>query len=136
MSQHESESLGERAAQLGVLVNAALVAVKLVAGVVGNSYALVADAVESTADIFSSLVVLGGLRLARREADEDFPFGYGRAETLAAAVVALMLIGTAIGIAVEAVREISTPQHAPAAWTLVVLVLVMVVKWAIARHVA
>lgn len=52
MSQHEDESLGERSAQLGVLVNAALVAVKLVAGVVGNSYALVADAVESTADIF------------------------------------------------------------------------------------
>lgn len=136
MSQHEDESLGERSAQLGVLVNAALVAVKLVAGVVGNSYALVADAVESTADIFSSLVVLGGLRLARREADEEFPFGYGRAETLAAAVVALMLIGTAIGIAVEAVREINTPHHAPAAWTLLVLVLVMGVKWAIARHVA
>lgn len=136
MNRQQPETLGEQSAQLGVLVNAALAAIKLVAGVVGNSYALVADAVESTADILSSLVVLGGLRLAKREADDEFPFGYGRAETLAAAVVALMLIGTSIGIAVEAVREINTPHHAPAAWTLLVLVLVMGVKWVVARRVA
>jgi len=136
MSRRDAEVVGERSAQLGVLVNAGLAVLKLVAGVVGNSYALVADAVESMADILSSLVVLGGLRLARRAADEDFPFGYGRAETLSAAVVALMLIGTAIGIAVEAVREINTPHHAPAPWTLLVLILVIVVKWLVARRVA
>src|SRR5882724_7559013 len=105
---------GIRAAQLGILVYAVLAVTKLLAGVVGNSYALVADAVESAIDIFSSLIVMRGLQIARRDATEEYPFGYGRAETLATAVVALMLIGTAVGIGIEAVREILMPHHLPA----------------------
>jgi cation diffusion facilitator family transporter len=124
-----------RSAQMGVLVNAALAAVKLVAGFVGNSYALVADAVESTADIFSSLVVLGGLRVATRTPTDEFPFGFARAETMSAVVVSLMLVGTSIGIAVEAIREIRIPHHAPAPWTLAVLCIVIVVKWTVSRKV-
>ncbi len=126
---------GIRAAQLGILINALLALAKLMAGVVGNSYALVADAVESGTDIFSSLIVMGGLRIARRDPTEEYPFGYGRAETLATAVVALMLIGAAAGIAIEAVREIRTPHHLPAPWTLAILALVVVVKWLISRRV-
>jgi cation diffusion facilitator family transporter len=126
---------GIQAAQLGLLVNAVLAVVKLIAGVVGNAYALIADAVESSADIFSSMVVWRGLRIASREADGDYPFGYGKAEALAAAVVALMLLGAAIGIAVEAVREIFTPHHTPAPFTLVVLVGVVVVKEVLYRRV-
>lgn len=126
---------GIHSAQLGLLVNTCLAVVKLVAGMVGHSYALVADAVESTADIFSSLVVWGSLRVAGRDPDEEFPFGYGKAESLAAAVVSLMLLGAAVGISVEAVREIRTPHHAPAAWTLGVLVAVVAVKWALSRRV-
>jgi cation diffusion facilitator family transporter len=123
-----THALGIRTAQLGLLVNAGLAVTKLIAGIVGNSYALIADAVESTSDVFSSLVVWGGLRIASREADEDYPFGYGKAETLAGAVVALMLLGAAIGIAIEAVREIRTPHRAPAPFTLGVLVAVVLVK--------
>ena len=126
---------GIQAAQLGMLVNTTLAVVKLVAGVVGNAYALVADAVESAADIFSSFVVWGGLRLASREADGDYPFGYGKAEPLAAAVVALMLLGAAAGIAVEAIREIRIPHHTPAPFTLAVLVGVVVVKEVLFRKV-
>jgi len=126
---------GVRAAQLGILVNALLAAIKLLAGVVGNSYVLIADAIESGTDIFSSLVVMGGLMIARREPTDEFPFGYGRAETLASAVVAILLIGAAIGISVEAIREIQTPHQLPAAWTLVVLVVAVVVKWILSRRV-
>ncbi len=126
---------GVRSAQLGMVTNAALALIKLIAGVVGNSYALIADAVESSADIFSSLIVWGGLRIASRDPDDDYPFGYGKAETVASATVSLMLIGAAIGIAVEAAREIRTPHHAPAPWTLVVLVGVVVVKTLLARRV-
>lgn len=126
---------GIRAAQLGVLVNTLLALTKLVAGVVGNSYALVADAIESGTDIFSSLIVMSGLRIARREPTEEFPFGYGRAENLATAVVALMLLGAAVGISIEAIREILTPHHLPAAWTLAVLVAVVLIKWWISRRV-
>ena len=108
----ENAHRGIRAAQFGIVVNAALAVIKLVAGIVGNTYALVADAVESTADIFGSLIVWGGLHVAALPADEDHPFGHGKAEALAAAVVSLMLLGAATGIGIEAVREIRVPHDA------------------------
>jgi cation diffusion facilitator family transporter len=131
----EPAEKGIRAAQLGILVNAVLAVTKLLAGVIGNSYALVADAVESGTDIFSSLIVMGGLQIARRDPTDEYPFGFGRAETLATAVVAMMLVGVAVGIAIEAVREILTPHHLPAEWTLAVLAAVVIVKWLISRRV-
>jgi len=117
-----------------MLVNALLAIVKLVAGIVGNTYALVADAVESTADIFASLIVWGGLRVASRDPDEDYPFGYGKAESVAAAVVSVMLVAASIGIAFEAIREIRTPHQTPAPWTLLVLVAVLLIKFVLFRR--
>ena len=111
---------GIKAALVGLLVNIVLVIAKLLAGIAGHSYALVADAIESSTDIFSSLVVWGGLRITTRPADEQYPYGYGKAESLAAAVVSLMLLGAAMGIAVAAVGEIITPHHMPAPFTLIV----------------
>lgn len=128
-------SRGIRSAQAGLLVNACLAVIKILAGVIGNSYALVADGIESTADILSSTIVWGGLRIAARDPDPDYPFGYGKAETLAAATVALMLLGAAVAIAIEAVREIVTPHHTPAPFTLVVLVAVVLVKEVLFRKV-
>ena len=126
---------GIRSAQLGLLVNAALAGVKLVAGLVGNSYALVADAVESTADVLASIAVWGGLAIAAQPADEDHPYGHGKAEPLAASAVALMLLGAAVGIAIEAIQEIRAPHGPPEAWTLGVLVTVVLVKAVLSRRV-
>lgn len=126
---------GIRLAQIGLVVNGILAMVKLVAGILGHSYALVADAVESVADLFGSLIVWGGLRLSSRDADTRYPFGYGKAEAVSAATVGMLLCGAAIGIAIEAVREILTPHHAPAPFTLVVLVLVVAVKETLFRFV-
>jgi cation diffusion facilitator family transporter len=126
---------GIRSAQVGLLVNAFLAGVKLVAGLVGNSYALVADAVESTADVLSSVVVWGGLAIAAQPADDDHPFGHGKAESLAAAAVALVLVGAAVGIGIEAIQGIRSPQAPPAAWTLPVLVTVVLVKALLSRRV-
>lgn len=120
---------------MGILASALLAVFKLVAGIVGTSYALIADAIESSADVVSSAIVLGGLQVAGRDPDDQYPFGYGKAETLSGAVVALMLIGAAIAIAVAALREIRTPHHTPAWWTLVVLVVVVVVKTLLSRRV-
>ncbi|HJP84819.1 MAG TPA: cation diffusion facilitator family transporter [Gemmatimonadaceae bacterium] len=117
-----------RWAQAGLLVNALLVLVKLIAGIVGHANALVADAVESSADIFSSLIVWMGLSIAAKPADEDHPYGHGKAEPLAAAVVSLMLLGAAIGISVLAIREIITPHHLPSPWTLFVAAGVILIK--------
>lgn len=136
-ARHTVNQLGSqviRSAQIGVIVNALLAMIKLVAGIVGNTYALVADAVESTADIFASLVVWGGLRVASRDPDEEYPFGYGKAESVAAAVVSIMLLAASLGIAFEAVREIRTPHKTPAPWTLLVLVGVLLVKFVLFRR--
>jgi len=131
----ERAERGARAAQAGLLVNAGLALVKLLAGVLGNSYALVADAVESLADVFTSLIVWSGLRISIRSADEQYPFGYGKAEALAAVVVGLVLVGAAGGISIEAVREIRIPHHSPAPFTLVVLFGVIAVKEVLFRRV-
>lgn len=127
---------GMRAAQLGFVVNAVLAGTKLVAGLLGNSYALVADAIESATDLVSSLVVWGGLRLAARDADEEFHFGYAKAEPIAAAVVALLLLGAGLGVAIIAVQQILSPHEGPAPFTLAVLVVVILVKELLFRRVS
>ena len=125
----------ERLAQLGLVINAGLAVIKLMAGLLGNSYALVADAVESSTDMVGSLVVWSGLRIASRAPDDQYPFGYGRAEALAAATVSTIMLGAAMGIAIEAIAEIRTPHDAPAWWTLLVLAMVIVVKELLAKRV-
>jgi len=125
-----------RWAQAGLLTNACLVFVKLFAGIIGHSNALIADAVESSADIFSSLIVWMGLSIAARPADEDHPYGHGKAEPLAAAVVSLMLLGAAIGISIIAIRDIMTPHHLPSPFTLFVAAGVIVVKEILYRRVS
>jgi cation diffusion facilitator family transporter len=127
---------GIRAAQAGLVVNAGLAVTKIVSGVVGQSYALIADGIESSADILSSTIVWSGLRIAARDPDVEYPFGYGKAESVAAAVVSLMLIGAALGIGVQAIREIITPHHAPAPFTLIVLVGVVAIKELLYRRIA
>ncbi len=127
---------GEKAATAGLLANTALSGIKIGAGILGNSYALVADGIESLLDIFSSLVVIGGLRVAATPPDSDHPYGHGKAEPVAAAVVSLGLLGSAAGLAALSLREILTPHHAPAAFTLWVLVGVIVVKETLFRVLA
>lgn len=117
-----------RAARLGMGVNIGLTAVKLVGGLVGHSYALVADAAESAFDLFGSLAVWTGVRIADRDATEEYPFGFGKAEALAGASVALLLVLASVGIAIASIHEIRTPHHAPEVWTLGVLAAVIVVK--------
>lgn len=126
---------GVRVAQIGLVVNVVLVLVKLISGIVGHSYALVADAIESSTDIFSSLIVWGGLQVAARPADESHPYGHGKAESLAAGAVAVMLLGAAIGIGVTAIREIVTPHHAPMPFTLFVVAGVVILKETLFRTV-
>ncbi len=119
---------GVRYVFLGVIVNAALAAAKGIAGILGNSYALVADAIESSLDVFQSLVVMGGLVIAATPPDENHPYGHGKAEPLAAIVVSIGLLAGAVLIAYQSVREILLPHHAPEPYTLAVLVIVVITK--------
>ena len=125
-----------RWAQAGLLTNICLVFVKLFAGIIGHSNALIADAIESSADIFSSLIVWMGLSVAARPADENHPYGHGKAEPLAAAVVSLMLLGAAVGISIIAIRDIRTPHHLPSPFTLFVAAGVIIVKEILFRRVS
>ncbi|MCL4734905.1 MAG: cation diffusion facilitator family transporter [Candidatus Omnitrophica bacterium] len=120
---------------LGILLNACLAAAKGIAGVIGHSYALIADAIESTSDIASSLIVYGGLKIASIPPDEDHPYGHGKAEPLAAMLVAFALLTAALAIIIQSIREIQTPHHAPAPFTLYILIGVVIVKESLYRYV-
>lgn len=121
---------------VGVAVNAALAALKIISGVFGNSYALIADGIESTTDIVTSLAVWQGLRWSALPPDDQHPYGYGKAEALAGMVAAVALLGAAVMIAYQSVQEIFTPHHLPHWSTLVVLVGVVIVKETLARWVS
>lgn len=125
----------QRAVLIGLFVNIVLAVAKLVAGLVGHSYALVADAVESITDIFGSVVIWGGVKIGSRPADHNHPYGHGKAEALAAFVVASIIFLAGVGILIQSVREIITPHRTPAAFTLIVLLAVVTVKEALFRSV-
>ena len=129
-------TVGIRAVLAGVFVNALLAIGKLIAGLLGHSQALIADAVESLADIAGSTIVWGGLTVAARPPDDNHPYGHGKAESLAMLAVAFMLWGAAIGIAIESVHQIVTPQQMPARFTLLVLIVVVIIKETMYRRVA
>ena len=105
-----------RTAAVGMVLNGGLMVAKLATGVLGHSYALVADGVESLTDLLASVIVWRGIRTAARDPDSRHPFGYGKAESVSAAAVALILILAGVGICVQAVREIATPPPRPGAF--------------------
>jgi cation diffusion facilitator family transporter len=128
-------SKGIRSTLIGVLANTTLAVVKFLTGIFGQSQALIADGMESTLDIFSSMVTLGGLRIAAAPPDRDHPYGHGKAEPLTAMVVSLTLMGVAVGLAIQSVQEILLPQTAPRPFTIFVLVGVILTKEGLYRFV-
>ena len=98
--------------------NTSLAIIKGLAGFFGNSYALIADAIESTTDIFASFLVLFGIKYTSRPADENHPYGHGRAEPLITFIVVAFLITSACIIAYESILNIGTPHGLPKPWTL------------------
>ncbi len=126
----------QRTTLIGLAVNIALALVKFVAGIVGHSYALVADAAESMTDIVGSVVIWGGLHVGARPPDDNHPYGHGKAEALAALVVAVLVAAAGVGIGIKSIDEILTPHHTPAPFTLVVMVAVVIIKWSLARYTA
>ena len=109
---------------------------KFLAGFFGNSHALIADAVESLADIFSSIIVWRGIVVAAEPPDREHPYGHGKAEPIAAAIVSVMLLLAAVGIAAKSIQELSLPRQRPESFTLFVLLGVIVVKELLFRFVS
>lgn len=123
-----NEQTAIKATYFSIIGNTALAIIKGFAGYFGNSYALVADAIESTSDIFSSLLVLLGIKYSNKPADEDHPYGHGRAEPLVTFLVVGFLITSAIIIAYESIENIRTPHGLPQSWTLIILGAIIVWK--------
>jgi cation diffusion facilitator family transporter len=126
---------GARVALGGMMVNVVLAAAKISAGLFGNSYVLIADGIESALDIAGSVVIWGGLKFAARPPDRTHPYGHGKAEPLAAGLVAMGVLLASVALAIQSVREIFTPHHGPAPFTLIVLIVVIVVKESLYRFV-
>lgn len=124
-----------RTTLLGIGVSLVLIFVKGLAGYFGHSYALIADATESGADILSSGLLYIGLRVALKKPDKEHPYGHGKAEPLAAIAVSLFLFGAAVWIAWNAIGFIRTSHELPKAFTLWVLLLVIGVKEVLFRYV-
>lgn len=117
-----------KATYLSIMGNLGLALVKGFAGYFGNSYALIADAIESASDVFSSLLVLFGLKYSSRPADENHPYGHGKAEALVTFAVVGFLVISATIIAYESIDHIRTPHETPESWTLYILAAIILTK--------
>jgi cation diffusion facilitator family transporter len=113
---------------LSIAGSAMLAIGKGLTGFFGNSYALIADAIESTSDIFASILVLFGIKYASKPADDNHPYGHGRAEPLITFLVVAFLVGSAIIIAYHSIIHIQTPHELPKPYTLIVLGIIIVIK--------
>src|SRR5437879_8811444 len=139
-SQHPHASVnnlqtGARVALFGMLVNLIFATAKILGGLFGHAYVLIADGIESALAVGGAFVSWGGLKLAARPPDETHPYGHGKAEPIAAAVVAFGVLAAAAGLAIQSVREILTPHYGPAPFTLGILIVVIVVKEILFRYV-
>ena len=123
-----SEQTAIKATYFSIIGNTSLAIIKGFAGFFGNSYALIADAIESTADIFASFLVLFGIKYSNKPADDNHPYGHGRAEPLITFLVVGFLITSATIIAYESVINIRTPHEMPKPWTLLVLGAIIIWK--------
>jgi len=126
---------GARIALFGLAINIMLASVKMLAGFFGNEYVLIADGIESAMDVGGSIVIWGGLKVAARPPDRTHPYGHGKAEPIAAVIVAIGVLAAALGLAIQSVREIFLPHHGPAPYTLVVLIVAVIVKEFLYRYV-
>src|SRR5690554_4155477 len=123
-----NEKTAIRTTYFSIIGNTALAIIKALAGFFGNSYALIADAIESTTDIFASFLVLLGFKYAKRPADENHPYGHGKIEPLITFGVVVFLVVSATVIAYTSIQNIQSPQETPESWTLVVLGVIIIWK--------
>jgi len=127
INPHEAMRAGLRVTWWGMAVNLCLAALKFAAGILGNSQALVADAVHSLSDLFSDVVVLLGLRWGRKGEDADHHYGHGRIETLSTLVVGFLLIAVGVGIIYSAIASIYHHESSPPGVLVLLAALVSVI---------
>lgn len=126
MSSHEKTAI--KTSYFSILSNACLAIIKWFAGYFGNSYALIADAIESTTDIFSSTLVLFGIKYSSKPADKNHPYGHGKIEPLVTFAVVGFLVASAVIIAIQSIKNMYTPHELPKTYTLFILAGIIIWK--------
>jgi cation diffusion facilitator family transporter len=126
---------GARVALFGLVINIVLSSAKIVAGLLGNAYVLIADGIESAFDVAGSVIIWSALKFAARPPDATHPYGHGKAEPIAAIIVSVGVLVAALGLAIQSVRELFLPHHAPAPFTLGILIIAVVIKEVLYRYV-
>jgi cation diffusion facilitator family transporter len=126
MSQNKNKAV--KTSLISMFGNAALAIIKMTAGIIGNSFALIADGIESITDIFASFIVFLGLKYANKSPDDNHPYGHGKAEPLVTFIVVGFLLVSATIIAVKSIDNIFSPQEAPKPFTLIVLAAIIIIK--------
>ncbi len=105
--EQDFEKTAMRVSTVSIIANFVLTVFKLIAGVVAHSGAMISDAIHSASDVFSTIVVIIGIRISRRASDKDHPYGHERLECVAAIVLATILAATGLGIGASALRQIA-----------------------------
>ena len=131
-SDNEFQKVANRVSFITIIGNVALSVFKLLAGILAHSSAMISDAVHSASDVFSTIVVIIGVRLSSRESDKEHPYGHERMECVAAIILAMVLFITGLGIGIEAVKTIAGGNYAslqaPGVLAMVAAVISIVVK--------
>jgi cation diffusion facilitator family transporter len=126
---------GARVALFGLVINVVLSSAKIVAGLLGNAYVLIADGIESAFDVAGSVIIWSALKFAARPPDATHPYGHGKAEPIAAIIVSVGVLAAALGLAIQSVHELFLPHHAPAPFTLGILIIAVIIKEILYRYV-
>jgi len=132
MSKHDQAS---KTAWLSLIGNLGMAIVKFLVGYFGNAYALIADAIESTGDVFASMLVLIGIKYAQKPPDENHPYGHGKVEPLITFAVVGFLVVSGTLIIDESIHNIMTPHKAPHSFTLYFLGAIILIKEGFFRYV-
>lgn len=131
-AQANFQRIANRVSLITIIANLALSAIKLISGIAAHSHAMVSDAVHSASDVFSTVVVIIGIKLASKEPDKEHPYGHERLECVAATILAMVLFMTGLGIGMEAARNIFNGNYnnlkIPGIWALIAAILSIVVK--------
>lgn len=126
--KENNERIATKASLISIFGNLALALIKGITGVLGNSFALIADAIESSGDVVSSIIVLFGIKYSNKPPDENHPYGHGKAEPLVTFIAVGFLIVAASIIAIQSINNIQTPHKLPEPYTLIVLGIIILSK--------
>lgn len=128
MQIHEYSNKGVKVATFGIFLSATLVVIKVMAGILGHSSALIADGLESALDVITSLTILSSFKLMAKSPTERFPYGYGRIEPLATLAISIFILGSGLGVSALSIHQIMIPHQTPKAYTAIILFIVIITK--------